>query len=373
MKTFVYKLRPTAPQEASLLETLETCRILYNRSLEERREAWGKERRRVGLAEQSASLPGQKKTNPYLSRVYSQTLQSTLRRVDHAFQAFFRRCKSGGKPGYPRFKGRGQFDSFCYPQWGNGGARFSNGRIALSKIGHIRIHSDRPLQGTPKTCTIRRRADGWYASIVCDVEPVPLPATGESVGIDVGLEAFATLSTGERIENPRFLKRSLNRLRVTQRRLTRRKKGGAGRRKARVLLAKAHLKIRRQRLDFAHKAALALVRRFDTLAVEKLNIRGMVRNHPLARSISDAGWGIFLSVLRNKAESAGRRVVEVDPAGTSQRCSGCGETVPKKLSDRWHSCPRCGCSLHRDHNAALNIEKAGAPPLVANVMGCHAR
>lgn len=177
--------------------------------------------------------------------------------------------------------------------------------------------------------------------------------------MDLGLENFATLSSGEPIENPRLYRRAQKQLRQAQRRLSRRVKGSNRRRKARVLVAKAHLKVKRARLDFCHKAALDLVRAYDVIYVEKLNIRGMVRNHPLAKAISDAGWGLFLSVLRAKAASAGRQVVEVNPAGTSQTCSGCGAHVPKKLKDRWHSCPYCELSLHRDHNAAIRVLQVG--------------
>jgi putative transposase len=175
----------------------------------------------------------------------------------------------------------------------------------------------------------------------------------------VGLEVFATLSTGERIENPRFYRKAQARLRAAQRRLSRRRKGSGRRRKARGMLARAHLLVQRQRLDFCRKTANALVQRFDAVYVEKLNIRGMLKNHPLAKSIADAGWGIFLAVLPAKAEYAGRVSLEVPAGGTSIDCSDCGEPVPKKLSQRWHSCPYCGAELHRDHNAGLNIKSRG--------------
>jgi putative transposase len=232
-------------------------------------------------------------------------------------------------------------------------------RLILSKIGAIRLHTDRPIESTPKTCTIIRKADGWYASIACEVALSPLPPSGKAVGIDVGLESFATLSNGETIANPRYYRAAERKLKQAQRRLARRVKGSNRRRKARELLAKAHLKVKRARQDFAHKTARALVNEYDQIAVEKLNIRGMVRNHPLAKSISDAGWGLFLSILIAKAASAGRVVVEVNPKGTSQVCAQCGEVVSKRLAVRWHSCPYCGCEMHRDHNAALNILNRG--------------
>jgi putative transposase len=358
LKTFVYKLRPTPAQAAILTETVETCRHLYNHALSERKTAYQERGESIGFARQSASLPSLKRESPYLPRVHSQVLQDVLHRVDRAFQAFFRRVKSGKKPGYPRFKGKGWYDSFAYPQWRNG-VKLQQGRLILSKIGALRLHKDRPLEGAPKTCTIVRKADGWYASIACEVAPSPLPATGRAIGIDVGLESFATLSNGAQIANPRYYRAAERKLKQAQRRLSRRVKGSNRRRKARELLAKAHLKVKRARQDFAHKTARALVNDYEHIALEKLNIRGMLRNHPLAKSISDAGWGLFLGILIAKAASAGRVVVEVNPAGTSQVCAQCGETVPKRLAVRWHSCPYCGCELHRDHNAALNILKRG--------------
>lgn len=358
MRTFVSKLRPTPAQAAIFIETVETCRHLSNHALSERTTAYQERGDSIGFARQCASLPALKIQSPYLKRVHSQVLQDVLHRVDRAFQAFFRRVKAGKKPGYPRFKGRGWYDSFTSPQWGNG-AKLEGGRLILSKIGALRLHNDRPLEGTPKTCTIVRNADGWYARIACDVAPSPLPPTGKAVGIDVGLESVATLSNGVQIANPRSYRAAERTLKQAQRRLSRRVKGSNRRRKAHELLAKAHLKVQRARQDFAHKTARTLVNEYDHIAVEKLNIRGMARNHPLAKSISDAGWGLFLSILIAKAASAGRVVVEGNPAGTSQVCAQCGESVPKRLAVRWHSCPYCGCELHRDHNAALNILKRG--------------
>lgn len=357
-QTFTYKLRLTAPQQAACEHTLEACRRLYCHALAERKETWERDHRSVSFAEQSASLPAMKQSHDYLLGVHSQVLQDVLKRVDTSFKRFFRRCNAGERPGYPRFKGSGSYDSFTFPQWGNG-VQFKDGRLVLSKVGGIRLCSDRPLQGTPKTCTIIRKADGWYAHIVCETEPVPLPATSESVGIDLGLETFATLSTGEQVASPRLLRRAEKRLKSAHRRVSRRKRGSQRRRKARILLAKAYLKLQRARLDFCHKTALDLVQRFDTIVVEDLNVQGMARNPVLAKAILDAGWGLFLRILRDKAARAGRVVVEVNPAGTSQNCSRCGEHVSKTLAQRWHSCPRCGLACHRDHNAALGILKKG--------------
>lgn len=360
-RTYVYKLRPNRSQLAKLEDTLETCRHLYNDALAERKESWEVERDSIGYTAQCASLRQRKRSSSYLQSVHSQVLQNVLRRVDRSFQNFFRRVKSGDTPGYPRFKGRGWYDSFCYPQYGNG-AKFKDGRLVLSKIGHIKVFRDRSLEGKPKSATIIRKADGWYVSVVCEVEPEPLPKTGKSVGIDVGITHFATLSTGETVANPRYYRRAERRLRKAQRRVSRRKKGSKRREKAKALLARAHQKVARSRRDHAHKTAKGLVERYDQLAVEDLNVSGMLKNRHLAKAISDSGWTQFVQILSDKAESAGRELVKVNPRNTSQKCSGCGELVRKSLATRWHSCPSCGCELDRDHNAAKNILiGAGSP------------
>lgn len=301
-RAYVYKLRPTRSQLVKLGETLDTCRHLYNDALAERKEAWEDEQRGIGFAAQCASLTQWKKSSGYLQAVHSQVLQNVLRRVDHSFQNFFRRCKkSGDAPGYPRFKGRGWYDSFCYPRYGNGVA-FKDGRLVLSKIGHIKVFRDRPLEGRPKTATIIRKADGWFVSIVCEVEPEPLPKTGETVGIDVGITYFATLSNGEALANPRCYRNAERRLAKAQRRVSCRKKGSKRREKAKSLLGNAHQKVARSRRDHAHKTANSLVQRFDTIAVEALNVSGMVKNHHLAKAISDSGWTQFVRILSDKDE-----------------------------------------------------------------------
>jgi putative transposase len=230
----------------------------------------------------------------------------------------------------------------------------------LSKIGRISVHWSRPLEGTPKTVTISKEADGWYVAISCADVPIhPLPPTGRETGIDLGLEAFATLADGTRILSPGCYRQAEAYLAKCQRRVARRHKGSARRRKAVALLAKAHQMVRRQRADFHHKTALALVRQHETIYHEDLRVANLLRNHHLAKSITDAAWAAFLTILTFKAASAGKRVQAVDPAFTSQTCSGCGVVVAKGLSVRWHACPECGTSLHRDHNAAKNIEGRG--------------
>ncbi len=358
-KTYTFKLKPTPDQERAMEFVLRRCRELYNAALQERRDAWQKCGVGITVAGQSAQLPDIKEVRPEYRDIHSQVLQDVLTRLDRAFQAFFRRVKNGEKPGYPRFQGANRYNSFTYKQFGNG-ATLDNGFLVLSKIGRIAVRWSRPLEGTPKTVTVSKEADGWYVCFSCVEVPVqPLPPTGQETGIDLGLESFATLSTGTMIHNPRGYRRAERRLKTAQRRVSRRKKDSNRRRKAVQLLAKAHQKVKRQRVDFHHKVALQLVRQNDTIYHEDLQTANMLKNHHLAKSIADAGWRRFLSILAAKAAYAGRRVVAVPPAYTSQTCSGCGVIVHKGLSVRWHSCPDCGTSLHRDHNAAKNIERLG--------------
>jgi putative transposase len=358
-KTFKYKVMPTPEQEQELETVLWRCRRLYNTAVEERKTAW--ERRGVSVTyyQQKAELPELKAACPDYAEVNAQVLQDVILRVERAFQAFFRRLREGQTPGYPRFHGRDRYHSFTYPQYG-GGAVLDGGVLSLSKIGRIPIRLHRSLEGTPKTVTISREADGWYASISCaEVAVQPLPPTGQETGIDVGLKVFLITADGEVMGNPRHYRKGEKQLARAQRRVSRRKKGSNRRRKAVKLLARAHQKIRRQRQDFHHKTALQLVRQYDTIYLEDLRVANLVRNPHLAKSISDAGWAAFRTILDAKAAWAGRRVVAVPPAFTSQDCSGCGERVPKSLSVRTHVCPSCGLVLDRDENAALNIRRAG--------------
>lgn len=360
-KAYKYKLKPTLVQARLLDRTLMLCRHVYNAAIGERREAYCMRGISLTYYHQKAELPGIKEAMPEYAEVNSQVLQDVVLRVERAFQAFFRRVKAGETPGYPRFHGKDRYNSFTYPQVGeHGGARLDNGFMVLSKIGRVAVRWSRPIEGTPKTVTISREADGWYIVISCaDVPAQPLPPTGQETGIDLGLESFATLADGTMIHNPRCYRRAERRLKTAQRKVSRRKKGSVRRRKAVKLLAKAHQTVRCQRTDFQHKTALKFVQQYDTIYHENLQVTNMVKNHHLAKSIQDAGWSAFLTILAFKAACAGKRVVAVHPAYTSQTCSGCGVIVSKGLSVRWHACPDCGTSLHRDHNAARNIERAG--------------
>ncbi len=357
-KAFQYRLRPTRAQEAAMSGILDRCRELYNAALEERREAY----RRCGVwastAAQQAQLPAVKQVRPEYAELDAQMLQEVLQRLDRAFAGFFRRIKAGQKAGYPRFKSRDRYDSFTFKQTG---WTHKDGRLVLRGIGALKVRWSRPIEGTIKTVTIRRDADQWYVCFSCVVEitdPVP-DATKPAVGVDLGLEHFATLSDGIHIPNPRHLRTEEAILARRQQALSRKRRGSNRRKKARVLVAKAHRTIRNQRKDFHHKTARALVQTHSRIVVEDLRIRNMVRNHALAKSISDAGWGRFLTILAHKAAEAGVAMIAVNPSGTSQACSGCGAGVPKPLTERLHTCEHCGCSLQRDVNAARNILTLG--------------
>jgi putative transposase len=358
-KTFKYKLLPTPEQEREMGRVLGMCRALYNTALEQRIIAY--QRRRVSVSRylQEAELKEIRAAFPDYAAIHSHVLQDVLARLDKTYQAFFRRVQVGEKAGFPRYQARDRYHSFTYKEVGNGAA-LDNGFLVLSKIGRIGIRWSRPLEGAPKIVTISREADGWYVCFSCADVPVhPLPPTRQETGIDLGIEAFATLSDGIRIFSPGWNRTAERALKTAQRRVSRRKKGSNRRRKAVALLAKAHQTVRRQRQDFHHKTALALVRANDVIYHEDLQTANMLKNHQLAKSIADARWAAFLSVLSFKAVCAGRSVIAVNPAFTSQRCSGCGVMVQKRLSVRWHSCPNCGTSLHRDQNAAKNIERLG--------------
>ncbi len=358
-KTYKFKLKPTVEQERVLDRMLMLCRHVYNAAIEERREAYRMRGISVNYYQQKAELPDIKEAMPEYGEVHSQVLQDVVLRVDRAFQAFFRRMKAGEKPGYPRFQGRNRYNSLTYSQFGSG-ATVDNGFLVLSKIGRVALRWSRPVEGEPKTVTISREADGWYAGFSCaNVRVEQLARTGQETGVDLGLESFATLSDGTMIHNPRCYRNAERRFKIAQRKVARRKKGSQRRKKAVKLLAKAHQTVRPQRQDFQHKVALKLVHLYDTIYCEDLQVANMVKNHHLAKSIADAGWSGFLTILTFKAECAGKRVIVVDPAYTSQTCSGCGAVVKKGLSVRWHACPDCGMSLHRDHNAALNILRLG--------------
>jgi putative transposase len=301
-------------------------------------------------------------------------LQNVAVRIDLAFKAFFRRCKAGANPGYPRLRGRDRYDSFTFPQSGfsithvvgghclraRGARGEPNDRVTLSKIGSVKMVYHRPIKGKLKTCTIRRSSTGkWYVSFSIECEPERLEPTPTQVGIDVGLKTFATLSNEEEIANPRFFRQEEQALAKVQRKHSKLAKGTPQRRKHRRVVARVHERIAFRRDTFTHQESRQIVDRFGVICIEDLHVNRMVHNHCLAKSIHDAAWSEFFSKLSYKAEEAGRRYVAVNPAYTSQDCSRCHHRQVMPLSERVYHCPCCLLSIDRDLNASLNIRAVG--------------
>jgi putative transposase len=342
--SYKYRIFPTKNQADTLEHSLHLLRDLYNAAVQERRDAWRLNRKSVSFFDQSKQIPDIRKLNPDYMAVQARVCLQTLRQVDKAFKAFFRRIKNGEKPGYPRFKGKSFFNSFFYNKVG---FRFKDGKLNLSLIGNLKIKLHRPIEGNIKEISIKREGLKWYAIISCEgIPPNPLPTSRDAIGIDVGIEAFATLSDGTQVDNPRFFETAQKQLRVAQRRVARRKKGSNRRRRAVAQLRVLHHKILNKRSDFQHKVSTWLIRHYGLVAVEKLNIKGMSRGI-LSKQILDASWSSFFFQLKYKAERADRQLIEVDPRNTSQTCT-CGAPVKKNLSVRWHHCLVCGLSEHRD-------------------------
>jgi putative transposase len=320
--------------------------------LEQRKLAYKLRNISLTFYTQKKELPKVKEEFPEFKQVYSQVLQDVCQRLDQTFQAFFRRLKNGEKAGYPRFRGKNRYDSFTYPQ---SGYKLEGKYLKLSKIGKVRIKLHRQIEGKMKTCTIKRKNGKYYACFACEIE-VESQSTGKQVGVDLGVKHLAVTSDGEFFEHPKYLRESERKLKKLQRIVSRRKKGSNRRRKAVVMLAKLHEYIANQRKDTAHKISRYLVDHYDFIAFEDLNIKGMVQNHHLAKSIVDAGWNQLVQFTTYKAEYAGKKVVLVAPYNTSQACSECGQIVKKTLNDRTHRCS-CGYVADRDVNAARNILK----------------
>ena len=355
LTTFKYRLYPSQKQVVLMDETIETCRRWYNLCLGERKNAWETERRNIGKFDQLAKVKDYRKENAYAFRVHSHILQGVVADLDKAFQAFFRRVKIGEAPGYPRFKGKYRFNSFGLKEYGNG-FQVDGRRLKVSGIGRIRVRWHRQMEGKIKTLRICKQAGDWYASFACEIpEKAPLTETNQSIGIDVGIHHLLATSDGEVIENPKWYQASQKKIRILNRTLSRRKKGGANRRKAVIAIQKHAQHIVHQREDYLNKLAYRFTQGYDLIALEDLQIVNMVQNRSLSKSILDAGWGHFKERLFSKAAEAGRRVVEVNPAYTSRTCSSCGTIFEHlDLSDRWVKCV-CGLSMDRDINAAMNI------------------
>lgn len=359
---FKYRIYPTTIQKNKINFTIERCRLLYNRLLEERILAYKTEGRSLSYNEQTGTITERKKYIPELKQIHSQVLQNVAKRLDRAYEAFFSRVIKGKSPGFPRFKVQQRYNSFTYSQ---SGFSFVDNKLRISKIGDVRIKLHRQPYGKIKSCSITLKNNKYYACITSEVDAQVLPECTERVGIDLGLKHLAITSEGQTFDAPKHLRVSEQKLKELNRSVSRKKRGSNRRKKCVSLLAKLHEKVANSRKDYAHKVSRSLVNQYSIIAFEDLNIAGMIKNHNLAKSIADAGWGILVEFTSYKAESAGRRVVQVDPKGTSQTCSSCGEivlkgeTLMKGLSQRVHRCPHCGFVADRDENAALNILQRG--------------
>lgn len=354
VRSFRYKAKMNATAVRNAEWQLVRCAELYNAALEERREAWRLQRKSINYFDQTKQITLIKRDRPEYATIGSGVLENCLKRLDLAFRAFYRRVKHGEKAGYPRFKSSRRYDSLTFRR--GSGWRLDGRHLAMQGIGTVKLFLSRPVEGTIKTVTLKRDGCGdWWVVFVCEGVPAkPLPATGEKVGIDLGLSHYAALSDGKLIENPRPLRAAEHGVRHAQRRVAKKARGGANRRKAVRCLARRSRHVQNVRRDFHWKLARAIVQQFDFIAVEDLNVKGLAGTM-FAKSVHDAAWSDFLHALATKAEDAARDLVRVDPRGTSQACSECGCVVRKTLSDRVHSCRECGCVLDRDVNAARNI------------------
>ncbi|MGD1805319.1 RNA-guided endonuclease InsQ/TnpB family protein [Dapis sp. BLCC M126] len=406
---YQYKLRLNKEQVAVIELWLDLLRRQYNYRLGERFSWWEENRCPVNACPLIMPIPQLRDNPDYYSQkkdlvntkdkfpeyklIHSQVLQDCIKRVKLAFDRWFKADKNGQRLGKPRFKGKGRYHSFTYPQIKQD--CIEGNKINLPKIGKVKLIQHRPLpEGFQiKTVTISRKADGYYATLsledksvpalTCDIEPI----LENTLGIDMGLKDFLVTSDGESVPIPQYYRSSQKRLKTLQKRLSRKKKGSKRWLKALIAVAKQHKKadatprrresqgnahqaVADKRKDFHFKTANELLSKADVIAHENLNIKGLAKTK-LSKSINDAGWGQFLTILTVKAENAGQKTIAVNPKNTSQDCSNCGEKVPKELSIRTHSCPHCGIVIDRDLNAAINIKNRAAGHSVLKARGAR--
>lgn len=379
-KTFRFRILPTKAQKRQMNDVLTVCCRIYNHFVDERKTKWENEKISVRMYDQQNSLPELRTQFSAMKQVYSQTLQNVNIRVDLAFQAFFRRLKAKeAKVGYPRFKSYDRYDSFTYPQYGNGCKVVTdNGKadLCLSKIGSIPIIYHREMIGIPKTMIVKRSPTGkWYVSISCEYEPQILPVLQTMAGADVGIKTFATMSDGSKIENPSFFKQEEKNLVKAQSKKDKLPKGSKERKHQQKAVTRIHERIKWRREDFCHQESRKMVNKYQCIFFEDLDIQSMQEKNSAStdpasigqnKRIADVAWGMFTGMTAAKAEEAGRTVGFVNPYNTSQDCSGCGSYVQKGLEIRTHKCPKCGLVMDRDLNASLNILRRGTSSLGKN-------
>jgi putative transposase len=366
-KTFHYRLKATTEQTTKCIQFAGARRFIYNYGLNLIKNAFEKQQKLPSYADIANLLPLLKKApdTAWLKETHSQLLQQVLKDLDQSLKHFFRGLKTKKKIGFPAFRKRGKNDSFRYPQ----GFKFQDGTVWLPKIGWVRYWNSRPLEGVVKQVTVRRQDVHWYISVVCEIEKVIVPvviAEKKAIGIDVGITQFAQLSDGTSIANPSFLKKELRTLARLQRSLSRKQRGSNNRKKAIRKVVKKHIDVYNQRKNFAHQLSSKLVKNHDMIAVEDLNIKGMIQNKHLSRAIADVGWGMFLAFLKYKCAWYGKHFVAIDKFyPSSKMCSSCGNKQDMPLSVRTYECSSCSLLLDRDLNASLNIRAAGLAVLNA--------
>jgi len=355
-KSFKYRLFTNKTQDIKLDSLFNSARFLYNSALEQRIVCYKQWHKSINYYDQANTLKEVRSFDEGIAKLNFSCSQNILQQLDKAFQAFFRRCRCGDKPGFPRFKGIDYFHSITFPTYGDG-IKLKNGKLYIQNVGIVRINLHRNIEGTVKTVTVKRQNGYFYASFSCDEIPQDiLPESTKEIGIDVGIKSFAVMSDGQEIDNPKYLKQSEAKLKEIQGNYSKKRSKNLKRK-----LTGLHEKISNQRKDFQHKLSRKIVDNFGYIYIEKLRPKEMVKGNfkVLNKFINDAAWTQFFNMLSYKAENAGRKLIGVNPKNTTQGCSGCGKIVPKDLSVRVHKCSRCGLVLDRDHNAALNILRLG--------------
>lgn len=369
--TYKFRLLPTQKQHKALVSILDSQRTLYNAALEERIDCYRKTGKSLTYNDQCNSLTKCRQEFPEMMGTPVNIQRGTIKRLDEAYKAFFRRVKArNGKAGFPRFRGKGWFNSFDFSEFS--GIQFDGKRLRFKSMpSGLRVHMHRPIpEGKILTAKFKRDHKGWSVCFVVRVETAEKRIVSSAVGIDVGIKTLAATSDGLLIPNPRVARRAERELRVRQRALARCKRGSNRRKKVRAEVTRLHAKIANTRSTALHQISAMLVNRYDAIVVEALNVKGLSKGI-LARDVHDAGWSKLREMMRYKAERAGVHFIEVDPKFTSQDCSACGERVPKTLAERTHSCPHCGYVEDRDINAARVILSRGVvAPGQLKLVGC---
>jgi len=384
-RSYKFLLQPTVKQQRLLTEMLGDFCDLYNGALENRKMSWKERKISVSCFEQCNQLTQIRAEMPEIKCWAAKAEQDVLRRLDKGFQSFFRRVKLGQTPGYPRFRGRGWYDSATFDSIG--GCKWNTSDVGWGKqrrsknfkpttttvyfqgIGHVKVRQHREVRGDIKTITVKRQKNKWFVILACsNVSQETLPKTGESAGVDVGINVYAMTDLGYSIENPKYAKASQDKVSGLQRSLSRKKFGSNNRKKAKTKLNKATQKVKNQRADFQYKSALDLIKRYDIIYLEDLSVKQMLESDgkfgkknktKLNYGVLDAGWAMFAKKITDKAESAGREVVFVDPAYTSQTCPLCGHVSRENRNGIKFKCVKCNHIAHADQVGAINIKTRG--------------